>query len=209
MLTKLLGAEFRQVADRVRDDRPVKVVVATRTYATSVEDLWEALTDQERIKRWFAPVSGELKLGGRYQVEGNAGGTILRCEPPRIFDISWEFAGSVSWVTVALDPDGGGARLTLEHAMPVEHLDSDHWKTYGPGAVGVGWELGILGLGLHIDLGGERPPEADPSWMASDEAKAFIRQSGQAWGEAEAASGENAVVARERAERTIAFYTGG
>ena len=31
-------------------------------------DLWEALTSAERIPRWFAPVSGDLRLGGRFQV---------------------------------------------------------------------------------------------------------------------------------------------
>src|SRR5262245_15282698 len=120
MLHSVIGAEFREVADRVRDGKAVKSVIAARTYDTSVEDLWDALTDPARIPRWFAPVSGELKLGGRYQVQGNAGGTILRCEAPRLFDISWEFAGGVSWVTVTLEPDGAGARLTLEHATPAE-----------------------------------------------------------------------------------------
>ena len=31
----------------------------------------------ERIPRWFLPVSGDLRLGGRYQLEGNAGGEVL------------------------------------------------------------------------------------------------------------------------------------
>ena len=44
--------------------------------------MWDACTDPERIGRWFLPVSGDLRLGGRYQLEGNAGGEILRCEPP-------------------------------------------------------------------------------------------------------------------------------
>ena len=38
--------------------------------------------------------------------------------------------------------------------------------------------------------------------------KAFVRASGEAWGAAHEASGEDAAEARARAERTIAFYTG-
>ena len=37
----------------------------------------DALTDPERIGRWFLPISGDFRLGGRYQFEGNAGGKIL------------------------------------------------------------------------------------------------------------------------------------
>src|SRR5688500_7255674 len=99
MLQSVIGAEVREVADRERDGKPVKVVVMARTYDTDVDDLWDALTDPARIPRWFAPVTGDLKLGGRYHVQGNASGTILRCEPSKVFDISWEFAGATSWVT--------------------------------------------------------------------------------------------------------------
>src|ERR1051325_1329587 len=117
MLQQVIGAEFRELADRERDGKPAKAVVAARTYDTSVEDLWDALTNPERIPRWFSPVTGELRPGGRYQVQGNAGGVIRRGEPPRLFDLTWEFAGATSWVTVTLEPAGEGARLTLEHAM--------------------------------------------------------------------------------------------
>ena len=89
MLQSVIGAEVREVADREREGAAVKVVVMTRTYDTDVDDLWEALTDAARIPRWFAPVTGDLKLGGRYQIQGNAGGTIVRCDPPELFDISW------------------------------------------------------------------------------------------------------------------------
>jgi len=208
MLQSVIGAEFRAVADKVRDGKPVKVVVAARTYDTTVEDLWSALTDPRRIPRWFAPVTGDLQLGGRYQIQGNAGGTILRCEPPRLFDISWEFAGGVSWVTVTVEPDGAGARLTLEHASPAEYLETEHWKTFGPGAVGVGWDLSFFGLARHLESGGERPPEADPAWAASDEAKAFMRRLAAAWADAHVESGEDGQTARRMAANTAAFYCG-
>ncbi len=51
------------------------MVVARRRYAGAVDEVWDALTNPERIPRWFLPISGELRLGGRYQLTGNAGGT--------------------------------------------------------------------------------------------------------------------------------------
>ena len=54
------------------DGHPSSAVTMSRNYSTTLEDLWDAITNTQRIPRWFAPVSGELQLGGRYQVEGNA-----------------------------------------------------------------------------------------------------------------------------------------
>ena len=57
-----------------------------------------------------------------------------------------------------------------------------------------------------------RPGRSDPAafeaWTLSSEGKAFIRKSGEAWGAAHTASGEDPEEARAKAERTIAFYTG-
>jgi uncharacterized protein YndB with AHSA1/START domain len=208
MLHKIIGAEVRGFVEREHEGKPARVVIAQRLYPTGAEDLWDAVTNAERIPRWFAPVEGELRMGGRYQIKGNAGGTITRCEPPRAFDITWEFGGGMSWVTVRLADEGKATRLTLEHIMPKGVME-EHWAKYGPAAVGVGWELGFLGLGRHIESGGGIPPEADPAWAVSDEAKSFMRASAQAWGAAHTAAGEAPDVARGMAERTAAFYTGG
>jgi hypothetical protein len=59
-----------------------QTVTVSQVYPTDLEDLWEAITTPERIARWLMPVTGDLKLGGRYQLQGNAGGTIVACDPP-------------------------------------------------------------------------------------------------------------------------------
>jgi uncharacterized protein YndB with AHSA1/START domain len=201
----LIGAVTREVRDAERDGKPARVVVATRTYDTSLEDLWDAISNPERLPRWFAPVTGEFKLGGKYQVQGNAGGTITRCEPPRHLALTWEMFGAVSWVEVDLVSEGEGARLELRH---IAHPEA-HWDQFGAGAVGVGWELGLLGLYLHLSNPGVfKPPESDPAWGASDEAKSFMRASGDAWGQAEIAGGEDRDTALRRAQATKKFYCG-
>jgi hypothetical protein len=53
----------------------------------AVEDVWDAITSAERIPRRFLPVSGDLRLG-RYQLQGNAGGEITGCNPPRHLRLS-------------------------------------------------------------------------------------------------------------------------
>ena len=90
-IARHLGAVARTVGTRERDGRPARVVVAARSYDATPDDVWEAITSAERIPRWFLPVTGELRLGGRYQLQGNAGGEITRCEPPRHLAITWEY----------------------------------------------------------------------------------------------------------------------
>lgn len=208
MFSNPVGAEFRRFENRRRDGKPVRVVAGSRVYETDVADMWDALTNRERIPRWFLPVEGDLKLGGRYQLKGNAGGTITRCDPPSALDMTWEFGGSVSWVTVRLASQGTRTLLTLEHIV-LESDSDEHWAKFGPGAVGIGWDLTMEGLAKHIEIKGAVVDHAAAhAWMASNEGKAFMRKSGNAWADAHIAGGEDAETARAMAVRTIAFYTG-
>ena len=208
-MANIFGSEFRRVENREHLGQPALVAVAIRTYATTVEDLWEAITTPERLSRWFLPVEGDLRLGGRYQLKGNAGGTITRCERPGALDLTWEFMGGTSWVNLRLAPDRDHARLTLEHIAPKSGIGEEHLKKYGPGAVGIGWDLGLYGLERHL-VHPEAPldHEAVEAWTKSPEGKAFMRASGEAWGAAHAASGEDPGEARAKAERTLAAYLG-
>lgn len=196
----------RRVESGSRDGQETALVIAGRTYATTALDLWGALTTPERLSRWFLPISGDLCLGGRYQFEGNAGGTIQECVEPELIKATWEFGGGVSWLTLRLIPQSDGTRLELEHEAPLMPGFSD---VYGPGAVGVGWDGGFFGLGIHLeDPSAEKPVEADPTWPTTPEGKAFYGASAAAWGEADAASGTPSDEARSRAETTRKFYTG-
>lgn len=209
-MASVFGAEFRRVENREYEGKPALVAVAIRTYETSVEDLWDAVTQPERLARWFTAVEGDLKLGGRYQLKGNASGTITRCDAPHALDVTWEMMGGISWVNVRLTAEGERARFMLEHIAHKDGIGEAHLKQFGPGAVGIGWDLSLYGLELHLKApGAPRDHAAIEAWSVSSEGKAFMRGSGEAWGEAHVASGADPEDARARAERTIAFYTGG
>src|SRR5688572_16505112 len=149
-MKNVFGSEFRVVEDRDHLGKPALVGIAARTYDTTVEDLWDALTTRERLARWFLPVEGELKIGGRYQLKGNAGGTITRCDRPEALDVTWEFGGGMSWVEVRLAADGRRARLTLSHIAHKDGIGAEHFKKFGPAATGIGWDLTFKGLELHL-----------------------------------------------------------
>ncbi len=200
---RYLGAVTRAVHSLEREGKPARKVVLSRTYDTSVDDLWDAVTNPERLPRWFLPVSGDLRKGGRYQLQGNAGGEILVCDAPAHLGLTWEFSGDVSWVDALLAGEGSGARLTLEHVAYI----SDFWKQFGPGAVGVGWDIGLVGLDHHLRSGGaEKFDEA--AFSAAEDGKKFIRGCAEDWRRAAVESGDDETEAAAASMQTAAFYTG-
>jgi uncharacterized protein YndB with AHSA1/START domain len=161
----------REVRTGQRDGEATRIVVARRTYATEQADLWDAVTNPERLPRWFLPVTGELRVGGRYQLEGNAGGTVQRCDEPERFAVTWGYAEQVSCAT------------------------------------GVGWELGLVGLGLYLASGAPVDPEAALSWPTTPDGVAFVRHVAAGWARAAVSDGDDAAAANDAAENTVVFYT--
>lgn len=195
----------RRVAEGQVPAGPAKVVVLSRRYDAPVEEVWDALTDPERLSRWFLPVSGELRLGGRYQFEGNAGGVVRECEEPTRLVVTWEMGepgpADTSLVEVRLVADDGGTRLDLEHRA---QMPPEMWDQFGPGAVGVGWDGALLGLALH--LAGERMDGTQDEIAADPAVREFNTAAARQWGLAHRASGADAATADAGAEATTAFY---
>jgi uncharacterized protein YndB with AHSA1/START domain len=186
--------------DVVRDDSSETVSVKlTRTYDADAEDVWDALTNPERLPRWFYPVTGDLEQGGTFQFEGNAGGDIRRCDRPNSFEVT--FGGPDSVIEVRLAESANTTTLELAHTVPLAMARS------GAGAlfVGPGWDGALLGLGIH--LRGEAV--GDPLEAAnSPEVIEFNRGSISQWTEAIESSGT--ATAEEIAgaqEAAVAQYT--
>lgn len=180
-------------------------VVLSNSYATDIDDLWDACTSKERLPRWFAPVTGDFKVGGSYQVEGNAHGVFETCDPPHGFSATWDFGEGSSRIKVELAPEGTHTRLTLRHWCP----DDDDWQKFGPSAAGIGWDLGLYGLGQYlageIDLtDGDDPME----WFASEEGQTSIQRSSELWRESHIESGADDDTATRMASNSLAFYRG-
>lgn len=193
----------RTVQSSTVDDQPA-VAVAMVQLSTDVHDLWSAVTKIERIPRWFAPITGNLDLNGRFQIEGNAAGTITRCEAPHAYDTTWEYGDGISWLKVrTARVRSGKAQLTISH---IAHPD-EHWEQFGPAAVGIGWDPSLLGLHEYL-INNTSIPTERTVWGTSPEAAEFMAGSGEAWIAADIARGENPDDATRRGKSTIGFYTG-
>ena len=184
-----------------------KAIRLRRDYEAPIDDVWDALTSPERIGRWFLPISGDYRLGGRYQFEGNAGGEIVACERPNRLKVTWVYGDTgspadISELELRLSAiDAETTRLELEHTAVVP---DEMWGEYGPGAVGVGWDGGFLGLALHLATG--RTVEDPIAWQVSDEGREFNRLSSESWRRAHEAAGADPATAARSAANTLAFY---
>ena len=201
-----INAVKRTLGTRTIDTGEAHVITISQSYDTDQEDLWNAVTNIERIPRWFLPISGDLTVGGAYQLEGQAGGTILTCDPPKNFTATWEYGGNVSWIDVSVSSDGPDrARLVLEH---ITDVDDAIWREFGRGGVGMGWDSMLLGLALHLATGESVDPSFGQQWLGTEDGRRFLALSGEQWYAANVALGVDRAAARALADRCLKAYLG-
>ncbi len=127
-------------------------------YDTDIDDLWESCTDPERLARWIAEVSGDLRVGGTFAGVFTSGfdgaGRIEVCDrPSRLVLTTWEHDApeQESTIEVALTSVDGGTRLVVEErGIPLSQA-----RSYG-----AGWQVHAEDLAAHV-AGQER--DTDPA----------------------------------------------
>ena len=176
--TDHLGQVRRSVSTVTRDGGELRLLTVERTLDARAAEVWSALTTAERIARWWRPVSGDLEVGGRYRLDGQASGEVLDCVPTERLALTWEDDGRVSWVDLSLRPTDAGTLLQLDHAVPA---DDPAYAELGPGGSGTGWEVALAALAEHL-----ADPGADPGADRVEPSTEFLAGSGAAWREAAA-----------------------
>lgn len=91
------------------------------------EEVWEALTDPERLEDWFAnEVELDLQPGGDVSFRWSNGeerhATITEVEPEHRFAFTWDEDGDVEFT---LEDDVDGTRLTVVETIPAWTLALD------------------------------------------------------------------------------------
>ena len=204
----LIDSHLAEIKRHVRlfdkEGKPAASVQLARRFDVGPRAVWNAITSPEEIAKYFGTITGDLKLGGSYAIQGNASGVIEACEPLAHVALTWEFAGDISWVELNMDPaTRPGVSLELTHTSVL----SPHWDQYGAGATGVGWESGFLGLFRYL-VHPDQVEVDEEAFAASDEGKHFVSTSSQGWAEASILAGTEPEAARIAAEHTTSFYLG-
>jgi uncharacterized protein YndB with AHSA1/START domain len=150
-----------------------RTAVLRRIYSVSLEDLWEAITEPTRLRRWFTEPKGLLRLGGTFALEGSGHGRILRCDAPRMLRVTWSAGpGHPDEVEVCLSKaEEGGTLLELEHASVAPAAPGG--GTDPIVGLGVGWELAMTYLDRYLR-------DAEPI-RATGQDQALVAESAQAW----------------------------
>ena len=172
--------QISAISREVATGEETAAVTLQRRYPAAVADVWEAITDPDRVRRWFLPLTGDLRPGGTFQLEGNAGGDILSCEPPEHLAVT--FGGETSLVDVRLSAEGEQTLLILEHSVPLSLAGSAAGALY----VGPGWDGALMGVALYLDGKVAEDPVAAAN---SPEAQQFCVESIDAWTAAVEATG--------------------
>jgi uncharacterized protein YndB with AHSA1/START domain len=128
-------------------------------YDTSIEDLWSALTDPQRLARWVAEVSGDLRPGGDLRASFTSGwegaGRVDECEPPRRLLLTLDPGQEDETVIEAeLFAEGDQTRLVVEErGLPLAEL----------AAHGAGWQAHVEDLAAY--LGGRERVDWRQRWI--------------------------------------------
>lgn len=117
-----------------------------RRYDLPPEELWDALTNPERVARWFGRITSEppSAIGDEFTVDLGGGpedlgrGRIVECSPGHVLGYEWQWQDEpISRVRATLQPIEDATVLRLEHAQ----VPRDHVIGYGGG-----WEWCLLAL---------------------------------------------------------------
>jgi uncharacterized protein YndB with AHSA1/START domain len=128
-------------------------------FDTDIDDLWSALTDPNRLARWYGDLEGDLRLGGEYRArlfssgwEGT--GRVEACEPPHRLLVSTHGPGEGDGtIEVRLTADGEQTIVVWEErGMPLDLI----------AAYGAGIQVHVEDLGAHI--AGRGRVDADARW---------------------------------------------
>jgi uncharacterized protein YndB with AHSA1/START domain len=141
-------------------------IVIRRRYAAPVADVWAACTEPDRLDRWFLRVGGDLREGGRFSLEGNASGEIVRCDPPRELHLTWVYGDrpvDEVWLRLAPGPEGDTV-LELEHATVSTLVEYQGRLLDVIPGLGEGWELPLVHA-LPRYLAGELPDAPAAEWF--------------------------------------------
>jgi uncharacterized protein YndB with AHSA1/START domain len=135
----------------------VGVVRIEDRYDTGIDDLWAAITDPDRLARWYGHVEGDLRPGGAFRFylaadDIESTGRVEVCEPPRRLlvtnretDESYQKGQGVppfdATIEATLTADGDQTLLVLE----VKGMPLDKIAFYG-----AGWQIHAEQLAAYL-----------------------------------------------------------
>jgi uncharacterized protein YndB with AHSA1/START domain len=131
-------------ADGILDTRgDTPVLRFERSYTHSIERVWAALTEPDKLEAWLARADVDLQVGGRVRLEwlntnengeryenAIAQGTVTQLAPPHLLEYDTDIHGVLRWQLEEVD---GGTQVTFSASVALpedqlsERLSGWHW----------------------------------------------------------------------------------
>ena len=142
-----------RIVGSLRSADSAGVVRVEERYATDIDDLWSALTDPDRLARWYGQVDGELGLDDEFRMYVDTSGwkgtgRVEACEPPRRLMVTTKELSESFRKTVeaTLTSEDDHTVLVIEvRGMPLDKI----------AFFGAGWQIHTEDLAAYL-AGGER-----------------------------------------------------
>lgn len=141
-----------------------RCAIFRRTYDAAIEDVWDACTNPERLRRWYAPVEGDLRVGGSFTQGDFGSGRVLRCEPPRVLTVALgggDPAPDEIELRLYRGEDATTTVLEFEHATTLDTHEIGGQVFDAVYCMGGGYGPRLVTLDRH--LRGELPDDVDPT----------------------------------------------
>jgi uncharacterized protein YndB with AHSA1/START domain len=109
-------------------------------YAHPIQEVWEAISNEEAISKWFIQADFQPKVGYDYTFTHESTtitGTVLEVDPPSLLVYSWRVAGVETKVTWQLTNQEKGTLLKLSH-VGIEKYGETAVKMFGSFSSGWG-----------------------------------------------------------------------
>jgi len=155
-MTSDAGPRHR-ILGSLRSAQSAGVVRIEDRYETTIDDLWRAVTEPDRLTRWYGQVEGDLSPGGEFrtyvtdaEIEGT--GRVEACQPPRRLLVTTKETEEShrrgqgvppfdEAIEVTLTADGDETILVIEvRGMPLDKIEF----------YGAGWQVHAEHLAAYL-----------------------------------------------------------
>jgi uncharacterized protein YndB with AHSA1/START domain len=134
-----------RILGSLREENGRGVIRVEDVYPTDIDDLWSAVSEPERLKRWLVAIEGDTSIGGSFTARFTSGwegtGRVDLCDAPHRLLVTTFGEGDETVMEATLTPEGAGTRLVIEE----RGLSLEEYPAHGSG-----WQAHIEDLALYL-----------------------------------------------------------
>jgi uncharacterized protein YndB with AHSA1/START domain len=134
-----------RILGSLREENGRGVIHVEDVYPTDIDDMWSAISQPARLKRWLVDIEGDTAIGGSFTTRFTSGfegtGRVDLCDQPHRLVVTMFGDDDSTVMEATLTPEGAGTRLVIEE----RGLPLDEYAAHGSG-----WQAHVEDLALYL-----------------------------------------------------------